>query len=178
MAYITNLSTGQHLYIDNQGSQTSITLSTSSPGQQQSQQQSITTGTWTAPPTLFQDATGLTLRIEAATKQTFIRIQGAQIQILSHPPVLTQADILPLQFVESSVPTSSSSLPPLQPMTMGDMTMGSMQMQPMQMRMGNMEMQMGSQSSTSSDRRFCSQCGQAVQVGDRFCAHCGNSLRS
>lgn len=86
----------------------------------------------------------------------------------------------------------------------GGMKMGNMQMSmnPMEMRMGDMELRMGDSSSNRSTstsassasassqfrspsenaassahpRRFCSQCGAPITLGDRFCASCGTRL--
>ncbi|MDX2215079.1 MAG: zinc ribbon domain-containing protein [Oculatellaceae cyanobacterium bins.114] len=196
MAYICNLGSGQlplegngfaSLYIDQQGTQTRLTLNSSRLGQQQSQSLSVATGNWTVPPTLFQTSMGLILRIESGQGQTFITIQAGQLQVLTTPPSLANAKVLPLQQSEAT-PISSMSpmqpMQPMQPMRMGDMEM---QMSPMQMRMGNMELKMGdgkpAQSATGN--RFCPQCGGAIKEGDyptggtashRFCSNCGQAL--
>jgi predicted amidophosphoribosyltransferase len=56
--------------------------------------------------------------------------------------------------------------------------------QPMRMQMGNMQMQMGEESqsqagtpSAPGGKRFCSQCGHAVDRQDRFCSACGHRLK-
>ncbi|MGA7953362.1 MAG: zinc-ribbon domain-containing protein [Gloeobacterales cyanobacterium] len=88
-----------------------------------------------------------------------------------------------------------SPMKPMEPMK--PMNMGGMQMNPMEMRMGDMEMRMGSPTplstsktpsppdvpntpaasgTTPSTRRFCSQCGTAVEPEDRFCSSCGHRL--
>jgi hypothetical protein len=95
-----------------------------------------------------------------------------------------------------------SPMKPMEPMK--PMSMGGMQMNPMEMRMGDMEMRMGSPAASSppktpsppaappdkpvaadtpakaagapGTRRFCSQCGTAVEPGDRFCSSCGHRL--
>jgi hypothetical protein len=99
--------------------------------------------------------------------------------------------------VSSSFSSSGFSMPsmpsmqPMQPMepmkTQGSMNLNlggmSMSMNPMEMKMGDMEMNMGRSAQNASgaagqtpQRRFCSQCGQPVQAGDRFCAGCGYKL--
>nr|WP_290222078.1 zinc ribbon domain-containing protein [Trichocoleus desertorum] len=192
MAYIGNLSSTDQLQVENIGVQTAIALTTSSAGQQQSQGTSLTTGNWVVPPTLFRTATGWILRIEAAQEQFFVQLAAGQMNLLSAPPTLLGAEILPLQPVTvtsastaaaSSMPPMSS-LPPMSPLSpMPPMQMGDMQMQlePMQMRMGNMQMQIGTPPSIpapETTQRFCSQCGKAVSFSDRFCAQCGHQLTS
>lgn len=181
MAYISDLGSGRSLYIDHQGNQSVLTLSSTSMGQQQSQSFNITTGNWTAPPTLFQTSTGLVLRVESAQGQTFIAIQAGQLQVLTTPPSLVDAEVLSLQRTGA---TPMQPMQPMQPIRMGDMEM---QINPMQMRMGNMELKMGDSkpAQPTTDKRFCPQCGEAVKKGDylergtashRFCSHCGHAL--
>ncbi|HEY9747762.1 MAG TPA: zinc ribbon domain-containing protein [Allocoleopsis sp.] len=185
MAYFGNLSSTDRLQVENVGVQTAIALSSVRTGQQQSQQTSLITGSWVVPPTLFQTATGWILRIEANQGQFFVQIAPGSISLLSTPPNLLGATVLPLQPITMSASSPSpsmppmSSLPPLEPLSplqMGDMQM---HLEPMQMRMGNMQMQMGTPTPTpvtEPAQRFCTQCGQAVSLGDRFCAHCGHAL--
>ena len=189
MAYIGNLSSTDQLRVENVGVQTAIALSSVKTGQQQSQQNSLITGNWVVPPTLFQTATGWILRIEADQGQFFVQIAPGSISLLSAPPNLLGATVLPLQPITASASSSTNSsnpsmppmtpLPPLEPMP--PMQMGDMQMQlePMQMRMGNMQMQIGTPTPTPApevSQCFCTQCGQAVSLGDRFCAQCGHAL--
>lgn len=171
MAYTSDLGAGQHLTVKNQGTQTLITLSNSAPGQQQSQRSSFETGTWIMTPILFRTAIGSILQVETNQGKTFVLIQGYQVQILTTPPIMTGADILPLHYEPTD--TSIVEAPSMQPMRMGNMEM---QMNPMQMRMGDMELRMDSPSKASGSKRFCAQCGQAVDAGDRFCSQCGHRL--
>lgn len=173
MAYTSNLTTGEQLQIENQGTQTVIILSKGGLNQQQSQGNSFQTGDWLQPPTLFRTSTAVVLRIEATGGQFFIQLHSGSISLLSNAPSLIGADILPLQQV-AAAGSSMNEMPPMQPME--PMQMGNMKMKPMQMRMGNMQMQMGVTESTSSGNRFCSQCGGEVKEGDRFCSHCGERL--
>jgi zinc-ribbon domain len=184
MAYTSDLGAGQHLTVENQGTQTLVTLNSSTPGQQQSQRSSFETGTWIMTPILLRTAIGLILQLEASQGKTFVLIQGHQVQILPTPPIMTGADILPLHFEPTDTSTAETPMQPMQPMQ--PMRMGNMEMQmnPMQMRMGNMELRMNSPAATQdasqpepqSTKRFCPQCGQPVDAGDRFCAHCGHQL--
>ena len=69
MAYTANLGGNQQLTIANQGTQTVITLFSSSSGQQQSQSSSVTTGNWTSPPQLYQTGAGWVLQINGDRSQ-------------------------------------------------------------------------------------------------------------
>jgi len=184
MAYLSILSEEQCLYINQQDTQTLLTLSKQNSGQQQSQTIRLDTGIWTIPPILFRTSLGLILQIESNQGKTFALIQASQIQVLTAPPLLVDADLLPLQKVEDSSPfvqflKPMSPMPPMNPMppmTMGNMTM---QMNPMQMTMGDRTLQMGNKTGATSSHspelspRFCSQCGQGLKESDRFCSHCG-----
>ncbi|MGV0024801.1 zinc-ribbon domain-containing protein [Phormidesmis priestleyi] len=173
MAYSCDLGKGQRLWVENRGTQTIVTLNSSSTGQQQSQQSSVQTGKWQLPPTLFRTATGLVLRIEAAHGHTLISLQSNSITLLNELPSMVGADVLPLQQTSDSTPSKSMEpMKPMEPMQMGNMQM---QSSPMEMRMGNMHLKMES-SSAASNKQFCSQCGERVGINDRFCAHCGNQL--
>ncbi|MEC4804263.1 MAG: zinc ribbon domain-containing protein [Jaaginema sp. PMC 1079.18] len=169
MAYRSNLGGDRVLYIENSAEQTRITLTTSSPTQQQSQSHSITTGRWQTPPTLYQSAKGLILRLEGTMGQTFVQIQAQQMSSASTPPDLSQASVLGMDKVEDTPSTAMPAMSPMQPLKMGDM---SMSMQPMEMKMGNMSLSMNE----TPKARFCTQCGNAIREGDRFCGACGTAL--
>lgn len=185
MAYVCDLGTGQQIYLQNQDDQTSITLTTSGPGQQQSQGSSIHTGRWTLPPTVFRLPTGVVLRIEATRGQFFVQVQAGVMQLMSAAPHLADAEVLSLRQVAGTTAASQSSMAPMppmepmkpmepmEPMKMGDMEM---RMKPMEMRMGNMHLQMGSPSQPAEKKRFCTQCGAPVGANDRFCGQCGHRL--
>ena len=64
MAYKVNLNANQQLIIENRDIQTSISLVSSSPGQQQSQVSSITKGHWITIPQLFKTSSGFILEID------------------------------------------------------------------------------------------------------------------
>ncbi len=177
MAYACDLGTGQRIYLDNQGMQTIITAMSGGPGQQQQSSTGFQTGSWIAPPEIFQTAGGAVLKVTTAQGEHFIYIQGTSMQVMGGAPSLSGSQQMQVQQV-SSVPSSSMS--PMEPMK--PMSMGGMQMNPMEMRMGDMEMRMGSPTApsstpnTASPRRFCSQCGTAVEPEDRFCSSCGHRL--
>lgn len=188
MAYMGNLGAGQQLYIDNRGTHTFVTLTSSHAGGQQSQSSSFETGDWVVPPTLFRTLSGFVLRIESASGAHFVQIQGNGFNQLQTAPALGNADILSLQQVASTAtPNPMEPMPPMEPMQMEPMKpieplpplkMGDMEMRmsPMEMRMGNMEMRMGDNAPSQSGRRFCTQCGQPVKLSDRFCSACGHRL--
>ncbi len=183
--YTAAVAPEQQLYISNQDGQTQLTIASGNAGQQQRQSSSFATGEWRSPPALYCTASGVVLQICGQQSDTWIELQGQQIQVIAAPTVV-EADRVELQ------PTSTpSTMQPLPPLKMGEMKMGNMQMQmqPMWMKMGDMEMQMGAASSTeaspsqpSSSPNFCSHCGQPVQSAtfdrqsNRFCANCGHPL--
>lgn len=175
MAYIGNIGTGQ-VRVENQETQTIVSLTSSGSSQQQSQRNSFTTGSWILPPTLFRTANGYVLRIEGTQSQIFVGLQAGGMSTLETTPSLVDMDVLPLEQVAAeahSTPQPLDSMQPMQPMRPMEMK----PMEPMQMQMGNMRMQMGMPEPKQSAKRFCSQCGHAVDQRDRFCSDCGNRLR-
>jgi hypothetical protein len=171
MAYQCELGNGQRLFLDNPGTQTLITLSSSSAGQQQQATQSIQTGSWIADPEIFQIAGGAIAKLRTAQGEHFIQIQGSSISVLSSVPSLNYAQQMQMQQVASPPP-----IQPMPPMKMGNMQMS---LKPMEMKMGNMSMQMGTPTAPtapSNTRQFCSQCGVTVKPSDRFCSSCGHQL--
>lgn len=169
MSYFFELQTGDRCSIQNLGHQTVINLSYSSGGQQQQSSISLTTGAWNTPPTAFYVNQGAIAQISGSQGTYYVYLQSGQLQSLPIAPDLTHAQSIPLQEDRGSVAPPLPPLPPLPPMTMGGMQM---QMTPMEMRMGDRVLRMD----TASPRRFCSQCGAAVQASDRFCASCGHAL--
>lgn len=182
MAYTANLSANQQLYLENQGTQTLITLISSSPGQQQSQSSGLTTGKWTKAPTLFRKELSFILQIDTDRGQYFVQINASGINTLSTAPSFNNAETVPLQEIANSATRSQSKIEfepmqpmqPMKPMEMGNM---SMSMNPMSMRMGNMSMSIGEELKSNSTQRFCTQCGHQVQQSDRFCGNCGHQLK-
>jgi hypothetical protein len=193
MAYVCELGAGQRVYLDNQGTQTVVTLASSSPGQQQQATTSVQTGSWIGPPQAFQAASGVVIKIQLPEADRFIQIQGSSISLVNAGAIETAQ---PLAMQQAEMPMMPSMEPmqpmqPMQPMTMGNM---SMSLNPMEMRMGDMEMRMRSETSSASsnqgtnqatnqastdaatNKRFCNQCGSAVKPADRFCSSCGNRL--
>ena len=183
MAYTANLGGNQQLTIANQGTQTVITLFSSSSGQQQSQSSSVITGNWISPPQLYQTGAGWVLQINGDRAQQYISIQATGISAIANP-VLNNATTINLENIPD-VTTNSPEIKfepmqtmqpmqPMKPMTMGNM---SMSMNPMSMQMGNMSMNMGETPKSNSTNNFCTQCGAKVKPSDRFCANCGNKLQ-
>ncbi len=174
MAYTASLTGNQQLTIANQGIQTNITLISSSPGQQQSQSSSFSTGNWKTAPQLYKTATGFVLKIEGDRGLYFIMIQASSISTISAPN-LDNATKVDLETIPDPVANPNNMgfqpMQPMQPMRMGNM---SMDINSMSMQMGNMSMNMGK--SSTSTRRFCSQCGEPAKPSDRFCSSCGHQL--
>jgi len=158
MPYVSELGTGQLVYLENQGEQTIFTIVNSSAGQQQQSSNSFTTGTWTAPPQILQTSTSVLLKIFTTRGEQVIQIRG------NSTTVRTDAKILPLEEIESIPTVNLEPMQPMKPMNMGGMSL----------KMGNMEMSMGNTDSTT--KRFCSNCGTSVKSGDRFCSSCGHNL--
>jgi NADH pyrophosphatase NudC (nudix superfamily) len=191
MAYSCNLGTGQQVFVDNRGRQTIVTTMGVGPGQQQQSSTGFSTGRWMAPPMLYRTANGFVLQLESETGHHYVQLQGSSMSAMAGPPSLGNAQGMQMQqamaMPEPSLEPLShmpamEPMQPMQPMKMGDMEM---QANPMQMRMGNMAMSMGSATSAASaaehspasgQKKFCSQCGSAVQPSDRFCSNCGHQL--
>jgi hypothetical protein len=164
MPYVSELGTGQLVYLENQGEQTIFTIVNSSAGQQQQSTNSFTTGSWTAPPQILQTSTSVLLKVFTILGEQVIQIQG------NSTTVRTDAKILPLEEIESIPKVNLEPMEPMQPMQpMKPMNMGGMSL-----KMGNMEMRMGNKESTT--KRFCSNCGASLKEGDRFCSSCGHNL--
>ncbi|MEM6835565.1 MAG: zinc ribbon domain-containing protein [Cyanobacteria bacterium P01_C01_bin.120] len=198
MAYTCDLGSGQRLYLENIGEQTAVTMAVSRTGQQQQSSSRFTSGSWTQAPEVFQTQQGIVIRLHTTQGTHHAQLQGSQLSVMSPSPSLGSAQQMSMQSgvaMPGTSPamdnTSSMSplapmeplppLPPMQPLQMDNMEMN---IQPMHMRMGNMEMQLGNSKSSATDqpqatsqRNFCTQCGTAVQSGDRFCAHCGHQLQ-
>lgn len=182
MAYQIEVQPGQQLFIENIGSQTVITLTSSGLGQQQQSSQSVHTGTWTAPPTAYRTAGGMIIYVRTTEGDRTLAIQQNQIQMTSGTQMISGHPVL----MQESAPPSTSSIPPMKPMKpmkpMGTLKMGNMQMSmnPMEMQMGDMKLSMNTpeteESTPNSSRRFCTQCGTQAKPSDRFCAHCGHQL--
>ena len=180
MVYVCELSPGHHVYLDNQENQTIITITLSTPGQQQQTSNSMTTGTWTALPEAYQTTGGAVLKLFTAQGEICIYIQNNSVSLMGEvPPEGLQVDkSQPLSVQQTTIAPKTT----MQPMTMGNMQMT---MNPMEMRMGNMELKIKTASQTSqtsqtspsqTTRQFCSQCGAKVAPEDRFCSSCGHAL--
>ena len=192
MRYRCEWATGQSVYLENVDDQTRVTLTNSSPGQQQQSSNHVQTGRWTAPPKVLQAAIGLVVKLLTAQGERFIYIQGNQVSTSKEAPSWGDAQPLPVH-VDSTpaAMTPTPSMPPMQPlppMNMGDMRMDQTAMT---MQMGKMRMEMNpieplskpssqtgveKPSTSAVQRNFCSQCGSTLKPSDRFCAHCGHRL--
>ena len=162
MIYHWELGTGHQISVDNEGAQTVVTSLHTSAGQQQRTSNSLTTGIWLVPPEMMMTPTGGILKVTTSSGESIIQIQGNSIQMQSSHSGASQST--------SSSSTSTSSFSSMPPLQMGNMQMS---MQPMVMKMGDLELNMGTSSSQS---KFCSQCGTAVKSVDKFCSSCGNKL--
>ena len=181
MAYQATLNGTQQITIFNQGIQTQITSSISSPGQQQSQSSSFSTDKWQRKPQLFQTNQGHILQVFGAEKHFWLVIQTQSIQALETTPNIQNA--IPIKLTRiTEVPSQSNvdfqpmqpmqPMQPIQPMKMVNM---SMDMNSMSMQMGNMSLNLNNQANNIT-KIFCSQCGQEAKSSDRFCRSCGHEL--
>ncbi|MBD1857418.1 MULTISPECIES: zinc ribbon domain-containing protein [Leptolyngbya] len=177
MMYAADLGNGQRLTIENVGTQTVLTWTSQSSGQQQSQQMSLSLGAWSSMPKLFKSHSSFILQIESQ-RTSYIRLQANGISLLSEVPLMLGSEEVLFQRVTTPSSPKMPEMKPLEPLRMGNMTM---RMEPMEMSMGNMNLRFETETSSSanaSTAHFCSQCGTKVQENDRFCAHCGTRLKS
>lgn len=171
MPYVCELVTGQTLYLDNQGTQTLVTLASGSVGQQQQASSGYQTGTWTTPPQVYRTAGGMVVKITSTTGEYNLLIQGSSMSLAGEISVenTQQLQTQPVEKMPVSSMKPMEPMKPMQPLKMGNMEMN---LNTMEMKMGNMELKMGS----AKPRNFCSQCGAKVKPNDRFCASCGHTL--
>ena len=196
MAYTCDLGSGQRVFLENVGEQTTLTVATSSAGQQQQSGSQFTTGVWTAPPELFRTVQGMVIRLTTAQGNHHIQLQGNQLGIMAQTPNLGNAQQMQMG-IATSMPNSPPPMPPMPPMPSMDpmppmppmqpidpmpplspMTMGNMEMNanPMQMRMGNMEMQMGNAAAETPPPAAPSSplpAANAAPKAANFCGQCG-----
>ena len=171
MVYVCELKPGHHVYLDNQGNQTIVTVKLEMPGQQQQTSSSITTGTWIAPPEAYQSDDGVVFKLLTPQGEVGIYIQDNSVSMIGNVSSVAGAQRLSVQQT-TTTPTTMQPMQPMQPM--GNM---SMTMNPMEMRMGNMELKMDAVNQpVKTTRQFCSQCGAKVAPEDRFCSSCGHRL--
>jgi hypothetical protein len=167
MAYQAILNGTQQLTISNQGVQTLITLISSSPGQQQSQSSSFTTGNWVRSPQLFQTGQGFILQIEGSNGQYFIQIQSNGISTINGIPTLSHSTPVDLEQV-ADPPEQNVNFEPMQSLRMGNISMG----------INSMSINMNNKFRQTGTKRFCSQCGVKAKLSDRFCSSCGHQLNN
>lgn len=170
MAYSVIIGDSRQLTIANLGTQTQINLSMSTPRQQQSQSTSFSTGKWLSKPKLFQLEQGFVLEINTSQNSHYILIQDNSISTIKSPAGLNNYPQIDLTAIPDF---NSATMPPIQPLKMGNM---SMNLNSMSMQMGNMSMSLNNQSKTSVTQQFCSQCGKQAKISDRFCRSCGHEL--
>lgn len=175
MAYVATLSNSQQIAIALQGMQTKITLTSSSPGQQQSQSSSFNTGEWRTTPKLVKVGQGAVLQVDTDRGSHYVHIMSSRIDLVDPPSDLQNYSTINLKEVED--PTADSQplepMPSMQPMQMGNM---SMDINSMTMKMGDMSMGINDTAKTTTTKQFCSQCGTEAKAGDRFCRSCGQDL--
>ena len=172
MAYVATLGNSR-LAIALQGTQTNITLTSSSTGQQQSQSSSFNTGKWHDTPKLRSVGQGAVLQIDTDRGSYYIHILSNSINRVDPPSDLQNYSTIDLKEVDDTQAASTvESMPSMQPMQMGNM---SMEIDSMSMKMGDMSMGIDNPAKTTT-KLFCSQCGTEAKAGDRFCRSCGHEL--
>jgi zinc-ribbon domain len=175
MPYVCELGNGQTLYLENNGTQTLVTLASGGVGQQQQASSGYQTGTWTTQPQVYRTSQGVIVKITAQGEYNLL-IQGSSMSLSKDSLPVDNSQPLPLKPTQM-MPTSSmppmKPMKPMQPLKMGDMEMN---LNTMEMRMGDMELKMGSPTLKKPASNFCSQCGARVNQSDRFCANCGHAL--
>ena len=173
MAYLATLGDTQ-LAIANKSGQTQITLMISSPGQQQSQSSSFTTGEWSDRAKLFNLQQGFVLQINTSQGSYYVGIQHQRISKIEPPSDLHNYPLMDWKELPDDNSTMDfQPISPMQPMKMGDM---SMDINSMSMKMGDMSLSLNNQAKTTVTKQFCSQCGTEAQTSDRFCRSCGHEL--
>ncbi|MGB3495726.1 MAG: zinc ribbon domain-containing protein [Elainellaceae cyanobacterium] len=161
MPYLCELSSGQMLYLRQHGTQTSVTLASMQPGQQQQSSSSFSTGAWAAPPDVFSTPLNVIVRLHTAGGDRHLQIQGGSISSIHSSPSVRDNQRIQVNFIdyEPDFVMSSMNSDPMKmgememgDMNMGEMRMGNMQMnmKPMEMRMGDMELHMDNPSSSQS----------------------------
>lgn len=173
MHYVCDLSGGQLLTLQNEGTVTHVGFHSTAPGQQQSQRVGIETGAWTSKPEVLRMEDDLVLRIESEKGSAFFSLRGNRITPLSSPPRMENAKAYTLR--EADADARFKPMEPMSPMR----PMEPMKpMEPMEMRMGNMSMKMGEESASGTTRtkKYCTQCGNALGPEDRFCGNCGHKV--
>lgn len=177
MAYLATLDDTRKLAIANSGGQTQITLVTSTPGQQQSQSSSLSTGKWLGKPKLYNTGRNWILQIDTFEGMHCIEIQANGMTITSAPPNLSDYPTVEFNNIADSNRQgnfkSFPSMQPMQPMQMGNM---SMDLNSMSMQMGDMSLNLNRSTEPTPTKQFCSQCGKEAKAGDRFCRSCGHEL--
>ena len=185
MSYTANLTSSQILAIANSGDRTNITLISSTPGQQQSQSSSFTTGVWQTPPQLYKTEAGFVLKLNSNGKDTYVLIQANGMSSVAAPGLNNAIEIELQETDDAATVSSNMGFEPMQPMkpmqpmqSMQPMKMGNMSMDinSMSMKMGNMSLNMNDNQTSSSTKIFCSQCGQEAKPNARFCSSCGHQL--
>lgn len=192
MAYMCEISPGQRVYLDSQGNSTVVTLMTGGSGQQQQASSSFQTGSWVSPPEIFAAPQGAVIKVNTVQGESYIQLQGSSITLSSASSVAPSQQMQVHQVNVPPAPTMTPMqpmqpiMPPMQPMQMQPMVGNREHNAPMEMRMGNMQMRMGEVGQppqaapvnppVQATRKFCSQCGVAVEVSDRFCSSCGHRL--
>lgn len=181
MAYVCELNPGHRIYLDNQGDQTTITVTLQRPGQQQQTSNTMATGAWTAPPEAYQSDTGAVFKLLTTQGKVCISVQGNRVSTTSNVSSTASSS---QQLSVQQTTTVPTGMQPMQSTDTMSMTMNSMppimnSMTPMEMRMGTMELKMDTpnpQPQATTVRNFCSQCGTKVTPEDRFCSSCGHRL--
>jgi len=149
MMYNWKLATGHQISVDNEGAQTVVTVVKISTGGQQRTCNSFTTGIWIAPPTLTMTPTGGSIAITTPSGEYTLQIDGNSV----HQRDLSNERQSTISTSSSTFTSTTASASP--PMSVAVDT-----------------------GTTTTQKRFCTECGTPVKPTDKFCASCGHKLES
>ena len=94
MAYRTELESGQTIFLEQQGEQSTVRVH----GTGQSQSSGFHTGTWQQPPRLYRSQERLFLELRAEPP-VYYSLEGGQLQSLKDAPLLGEAEEIGLKEV-------------------------------------------------------------------------------
>ena len=173
MSYVGELPGGAKIRVENVAEETRLTLEYNSGSGSQAQGSGFITGRWTLPPALYQlgNQTNV-LIVESASGRRFVSMNGTQIQSLSGPPDLADAETIPLQR------KASEPAKPITPTQSIDHQLGEMRWETWSCRRPRCASETWSCECQHRQRKATPHNRRPVRraVAFRFCPHCGAKL--